>query len=189
MKKIKVFIIALLIIVGFAFMPPTVQAAEVTTEPVTTEEVTTDLITEEEVIVTEFDLDAALEKAKTWIVAAMLSVLGNGTLAGIAYIILNKMKKSAYDQINAAVEQNKISQTTANAATKMIDDGVVAIQVKIDSFERTVSDKIETLDEHTKEMIDKLDAKFLTLFNEALQEYFSEDIEETEEENQPEEEV
>lgn len=173
MKKIKVIIIALLVIVSFAFMPPKVYASELTTEPITTEEVTT-VETGSETI----DLVDTLEKAKTWVTAGILAVINSGILGAVGYYILTKMKNRALAEVNSAVEQNKISQDTADKATKIINDGMVAVDIKLNNFEHNLQDKIKDMNGDIKDLIDKLDSKFLSLFNTAIQEYLESDLEE-----------
>ena len=172
MKKIKVFIIALLVVISFAFMPPKVYASEVTTDPITTEEVTT-LETGETI-----DLVDTLEKAKTWVTAGILAIINSGFLGTIGYFIFSKMKNNALLKINEAVEQNKISQATADKATKIVNDGVLAITIKLNDFENSVQEKIDGMTGDVKVLIDKLDSKFLSLFNSALDEYLESDLEE-----------
>ena len=172
MKKIKIFIVALLVIIGFAFMPPKVQASEVTTDPITTEEVTT-IKTGETV-----DLVDTLEKAKTWVTAGILAIINSGILGVVGYWILTKMKNRALAEVNSAVEQNKISQDTADKATKIINDGMVAVDIKLNNFENNIQNKIEDMNGDIKDLIEKLDSKFLSLFNTAIQEYLESDLEE-----------
>lgn len=173
MKKIKVFIIALLVVISFAFMPPKVNAAEVTTEAVTTEEVTTIETTGETI-----DLVDTLEKAKTWVTAGILAIINSGILGIVGYFILTKMKNRAFAEVNSAVSQNKISQETADKATKVINDGMVAMDIKLNNFEHNIQGKIENMNGDIKDLIDKLDSKFLSLFNTAIQEYLESDLEE-----------
>ena len=173
MKKIKVFIIALLVVTSFAFMPPKVNASEVTTDPITTEEVTTIETTGETI-----DLVVTLEKAKTWVTAGILAIINSGILGVVGYYILTKMKNRALAEVNNAVEQNKISQSTADKATKIINDGMVAVDIKLNNFEHNLQEKIEGMNGNIKDLMDKLDSKFLSLFNTAIQEYLESDLEE-----------
>jgi len=184
MKKLKVFIIALLVIIGFAFMPPTVQASEVTTEPITEEMttveevVTTDLITTEEVVEeSEFDIDETLDKAKTWIVGVSLSIISSGLLSTVAYIVLSNLKNKALEQVNEAVAQNKISQATANVATKAIDDGIDLMADKFDKFDKNINEQIIEMNQSVQDLVEGFNTNFLSKLNQALTEYFAEEEE------------
>ncbi len=174
MKKIKIFIVVLLAILSFAFMTSKVYASELTTEPITTEEVTT--AAEEDVIVAD-SVEETWLNAKDWIMAAVLSVLGLGTASTIGGIILNNLIKKSMTFINDAVAQNKISQATADAATKIINDGVAMLENKFDDFEDKVNEQIGSMDESVKSLVYGFNTNFLSKLNQALAEYFADEEE------------
>lgn len=172
MKKIKIFIITLLVIISFAFMPPTIKASEVTTE-ITTEEAVTTGSTGETI-----DLVDTLEKAKTWIVGVILYIVSQGFTTTVTSYFLRKAEKKAFGAIDEAVAQNKISQATADATKKIVHDGIVAVEIKVNDMKHNVTEKIDDMNDNVKELMDKLDSKFLSLFNLAIQEYLENDSEE-----------
>lgn len=151
MKKIKVFIIVLLVVVTFSFLP---------------------VIHAEEVAPT---IDEQLEVAKSWIIGVAMTFISGGGLATIAYFVLNKLRNNAMDKLAEAVDSNLISQDTANKTVALIDEGIGKVQLKFDNFEKLTSDQLQHLDDNIVELMEKLDAKFLTLFNQAIMEYIEAD--------------
>ena len=175
MKKIKIFIITLLVVISFAFMPPTIKASEVTTE-ITTEDVTTIEATTEATVENDesIDLTDTLNKAKTWIMAGIIYLITSGILSAVGYKILRKLKDSAFEQIQLAKDSNHISQKTADKATDIVEKGVGLISTKLTSFETNVTKKIVDLDTDVKSLVTKFDTEFLNLLKEALTEYLTE---------------
>lgn len=171
MKKIKIFIVALLVITSFAFMPPKFNASEMTTEPMTTEE-----ITEQESEAT-IDLEDSLEKIKTWIVGVSMSIISGGLLSTVAFIVLRDLKNKALANLNEAVAQHKMSQELADDATKVINDGVDLLESKFDKFEETVNKQISSMDNSVQDLVDGFNTNFLSKLNRALTEYFAEEEE------------
>lgn len=151
MKKIKVFIIVLLVVVTFSFLP---------------------VIHAEEVAPT---IDEQLEVAKSWIIGVAMTFISGGGLATIAYFVLNKLRNNAMDKLAEAVDSNLISQDTANKTVALIDEGIGKVQLKFDNFEKLTSDQLQHLDDDIVALMEKLDAKFLTLFNQAIMEYIEAD--------------
>ncbi len=175
MKKIKVFIIALLVVISFGFVliPPNINASEVTTtESITTEEVTTEETNE------NINLSDTLEKAKTWVMAVILYLVSQGFTTTVTNFFLRKAEKRAFEAIDEAVNQNKISQSTADSVKQITYDGIVAIESKVNNFEHNVTEKIDDMNCNVKNLMEKLDSKFLSLFNSAIEEYLSNDLEE-----------
>lgn len=173
MKKIKMIVTMIIITFGFVLIPPNINASELTTtESITTEEVTADESNE------GFNLDESLEKAKTWLVAGVLAIINSGFLGTIGYYIFIKMKNDALSKIKEAVDQNKISQATADRTIKIVNDGMSVIETKLNHFEDDVQNKINVMTGDIKDLIEKLDSKFLSLFNTAIQEYLESDLEE-----------
>ena len=174
MKRIKVFIMALLVIISFAFMPPKVYASEVTTEP----EITTEVETTEEVVVEDsLSVDEAFEKAKVYIVGVLLSLASGGMLSLVAGIILNELRKRALKKLEEAVNSNLMSQDTANKAIETIDKGIAQINEKVVNLENDVLVKVQSLDTHLVDLINKLDTEFVQTLKTALTEYFTEESE------------
>ncbi len=170
MKKLK-WGMVLLVAFFMAFMTIQIQATEITTE-ITTEEITT---TEELVVNEPVDLTETLDKAKTWIMAAIIYLLSNGLISGVAYILLKKVKDSAYEQIKLAKDSNKISQDTADKATQIIDNGVNRIELEIQTFETNVASKMDDLGTDMKSLIEKFDTEFMSVFRQALVDYLSDE--------------
>ena len=187
MKKIKVFIIALLVIASFTVMPSMIKASEITTEPeitteITTEaettEITTEAITTEEVVVDDsLSIDDAFEKAKVYIVGVLLSLASGGMLSLVAGIILNELRKRALKKLEEAVNSNLMSQDTGNKAIETIDKGIVQINEKVVNLENDVLVKVQSLDTHLVDLINKLDTEFVQTLKTALTEYFTEESE------------
>lgn len=151
MKKIKVFIIVLLVVVTFSFLPA---------------------IHAEEIAPT---IDEQLEIAKSWIIGVAMTFISGGGLATISYFVLNKLRNNAMDKLAEAVDSNLISQDTANKTVALIDEGIGKVQLKFDNFEKLTSDQLQHLDDDIVALMEKLDAKFLTLFNQAIMEYIEAD--------------
>jgi len=173
MKKIKILIIALLVFISFGFMPPRINASEIiTTEPITTEEVTIEETNE------NINLSDTLEKAKTWVMAVILYLVSQGFTTTVTNFFLRKAEKRAFEAIDEAVNQNKISQSTADSVKQITYDGIVAIESKVNNFEHNVTEKIDDMNCNVKNLMEKLDSKFLSLFNSAIEEYLSNDLEE-----------
>ena len=187
MKKIKVFIIALLVIASFTVMPSMIKASEITTEPeitteITTEaettEITTEAITTEEVVVEDsLSIDDAFEKAKVYIVGVVLSLFSGGMLSLVASIILNQLRKKAIEKLEEAVNSNLMSQETANKAIATLDNGIDKINEKVVSLEQNVLVKVQNLDTHLVELINKIDTEFVQTLKVALTDYFTEESE------------
>ena len=182
MKRIKVFTIALLVIVSFAFIPQTVKASEVTTEPEITTEITTQETTEaettEEVVADDsLSIDDAFEKAKVYIVGVVLSLFSGGMLSLVASIILNQLRKKAIEKLEEAVNSNLMSQETANKAIETLDSGIDKINEKVVNLEQNVLVKVQNLDTHLVELINKLDTEFVQTLKVALTDYFTEESE------------
>jgi len=177
MKRIRMFIITLLIIVSFSFMPPQVRATDITTE--TTTEETTEITTvyEETEEETAIDVEVIIDKAKTYIVGVALSLLSGGFLGTIAYIVLTNLKTKALEKLNEAVASNQISQSTADKATDMLNKGVEEIGNQIGLFEQNVLTKVNTLDNDVRLLVETINEKFVNNLKEALTEYFTEETE------------
>jgi len=161
----------LLVIISFAFMPPKVQAAEVTTDLITTEEVTTN----EEGIIAD-SVEETWLNVKDVVMAAVLSLLGLGTVSTVGGIVIGNLIKKSFAAIDSAVEQNKISQSTADMATKIIDDGVDLIQAKLTKFEENVGKQITGTNQSVQELVNTFGG-YLGNINQALIEYFTEEEE------------
>jgi hypothetical protein len=175
MKRIKVFIMALLLLVSFAFMPPTVQASDVTTTETTTEEITTEAVIDDSQ--EEIDIDVVIERVKTYIIAVVLSLFSAGTLSFVANIFFKRLLSKADKALEDAVSSNQISQNIANLATKMLSDGVDKIDERIVKLEQGVLTKVNNLDTDMKTLIEKIDTLFISNLKTALTEYFTEEEE------------
>ncbi len=175
MKKLK-WVMVLLVVFFMAFMPLQIKASEITTEPITTEETTVEQTTEfaTEVVENEpIDLVETLNKAKTWLMAGIVFLLSNGVLSIIGAVYLNKLKLTAFEQIDLAKSSNKISQDTADKATQIVESGVDRIEVEIQTFENNVASKMDDLGTDMKTLIEKFDTEFMSVFRQALVEYLS----------------
>jgi len=177
-KKITLCLIAVIAFVALSF--PHASASEVTTTDVVTTESTSEAIAGDNGF-DGIDVEESLQEAKTWIVSAILFLLSNGVLTLVASYILRRIKSEAYERIQAAVDSNKISQETADNATRTVEDGVQALHDKLASFENDTADHLRSLNENIKELARVMDTNFMAVIKDALVEY----LEEPESEEEP----
>lgn len=160
MKKLKAFTIILLCFVAIAFTLPqehvfaqditTTTAEEITTTTATTEEITT---TTEELTTTETteeatdttettappidwesELNIRLELAKSYVIAALTSVIGIGVVSQLAKLLIDKAIKALNKKVEEAKQANVISQDQADKLTASLQVAQVTANAKIDSL-------------------------------------------------------
>lgn len=180
MKKLKIFLGIFAVILSFSLIQ--IKAEETTTQEITTE-ITTQPTAETELTTTvengdllddekpSLDLDEHLEKAKTWIVAAIIYLLSSLGVTSIGGVLLRKIKASADERIEKAVDSNIISRETANKATETVEKGIDLIGDRLQDFENKTGEKIDDLDESMKTLIEKFDTEFMSVFKNALVDY------------------
>ena len=137
MKKLKVLLLMMVLALGVAFYVPTVNAQEPTTED-------TELILDE---------DTTLNDIGDWITALSLGFLSSATFSAVGGVILNALKKKALNEVNKAVDNNNISQATANKATQIIESSVIELQNKLN----LMTEKFNELAEKTSQTNDKME--------------------------------
>lgn len=164
MKLLKITILFMVMVVGGLFVLPTLQASELTTEPTT--EITTEITT----AVDNLSITDAWEQAKTWIVGSIISLFSGGTLAAVAYIILNKGKNKITAYLNQAADENKISRATADKLIDRTNDIANKVYNKVDNLETAMVDKLDDVTDKIMEVVDSQSA-FFTELKDALIEY------------------
>ena len=171
MRKIKWFMIILILTVSMVFGISRVNAEDTT--PLTT--ITTESTdTTDNVTTTEYSVDFndAYEKLQLYIKAGVIYLLSSGVLASLLGFAFAKVKRELTNRVLEAKRNNEISAETADKATTAINATMTVVDNKISDFQNSVGGKIDNLDTNVKEMINKIDVG-LGQYVEILEEYLS----------------
>jgi len=171
MRKIKWFMIILILTVSMVFGISRVNAEDTTPLTTTTTESTD---TTDNVATTEYSVDFSdtYEKLQLYIKAGVIYLLSSGVLASLLVFAFAKVKRELTNRVLEAKRNNEISAETADKATTAINATMTAIDNKMADFQSSVGGKIDNLDTNVKDMINKIDVG-LGQYVEILEEYLS----------------